>query len=450
MGDGHFVIVGTKERRLAFVLRFSADRQNHPMHLNRLSLTNFRNYTRLELSLPDRLLVLQGPNAQGKTNLLEAIHLLATGRSPRAVAERELINWLALESSLPYARLEADIGAGRDAQRLELVLELAANGGGNPIVRKQVRINGAPKRGLDLIGRLRVVLFLPEDVSLVSGAPSERRRYLDIMLCQISPVYCRALAAYNRAVMQRNSLLRRLRDEGGDPAQLDFWDEQLGESGSLIYNWRNNALRSLDDMAGLRHSELSGGERLHLMYLPGFDPDRPVTEPAMSTQAVKQARLADGQTPYQAISQAEVKQRMIERLHRLRRREIAAGSSLAGPHRDDVAFVVDEHDLRLYGSRGQQRTAALALKLAELRFMRDETGDSPLLLLDDVMSELDATRRHSLLDALEEVTQALVTTTDWGDFAPEMLRQARTMCVNGGRLNPAAPPGGEAPTDQPG
>jgi DNA replication and repair protein RecF len=250
--------------------------------------------------------------------------------------------------------------------------------------------------------------------------------------------------------MQRNSLLRRLRDEGGDPAQLDFWDEQLGESGSLIYNRRHNALRNLDDMAGLRHSELSGGERLHLMYLPGFDPDRPATEPAMSIQAVKQARLADGQTPYQAISQAEVKQRMIERLHRLRRREIAAGSSLAGPHRDDVAFVVDEHDLRLYGSRGQQRTAALALKLAELRFMRDETGDSPLLLLDDVMSELDATRRHSLLDALEEVTQAVVTTTDWGDFAPEMLRQARTMCVSGGRLNPAAPPAGEASTDQTG
>jgi DNA replication and repair protein RecF len=316
-------------------------------------------------------------------------------------------------------------------------------------VRKQVRINGVPKRGLDLIGRLRVVLFLPEDVSLVSGSPAERRRYLDIMLCQISPVYCRALTDYNRAVMQRNSLLRRLRDEGGDVAQLDFWDEQLAESGSLIYGRRSDALRSLDDMAGLRHGELSGGERLHLVYLPGFDPDRPVTEMSGSGQALKQARIADAPMPYRVFPQDEVKGRMSERLRRLRRREIAAGTSLSGPHRDDVAFVVDEHELRLYGSRGQQRTAALALKLAELRLMRDETGDSPLLLLDDVMSELDATRRHSLLDALEEVTQALVTTTDWGDFAPEMLRQARTMCVNGGRLNPATPPLGEEATVRP-
>jgi DNA replication and repair protein RecF len=415
------------------------------MHLNRVSLTNFRNYARLELTLPDRLLILQGPNAQGKTNLLEAIHLLATGRSPRAVAERELINWLALESSLPYARLEAEIGAGKDAQRLELVLELAGNGGAaGPIVRKQVRINGVPKRGLDLIGRLRVVLFLPEDVNLVAGAPTERRRYLDIMLCQISPVYCRALAEYTRAVSQRNSLLRRLRDQGGDPAQLDFWDRQLAESGSLIHGRRDDALRSLDDLAGARHSALSGGERLHLVYLPGFDPGRPLTEPAGSAPASRQARIADARTSYVAFQRDEVRQRMVERLHRLRRREIAAGSSLCGPHRDDIAFVVDEHDLRLYGSRGQQRTAALALKLAELRFMREETSDTPLLLLDDVMSELDATRRHSLLDALEEVTQALVTTTDWSDFAPEMLRQARTMRVEGGRLNPGTPPGEEA------
>ena len=139
------------------------------MHLNYLSLTNFRNYARLELSLSDRLTVVQGANAQGKTNLLEAIHLLATGRSPRAVAERELINWLALESPLPYARLAGEIGAGKDAQKLELVLEPAANGKDGPTVRKQVRINGTPKRALDLVGRLRVVLFLPEDVSLVAG-----------------------------------------------------------------------------------------------------------------------------------------------------------------------------------------------------------------------------------------------------------------------------------------
>jgi DNA replication and repair protein RecF len=408
------------------------------MHLHRLSLTNFRNYTRLELALPDRLLVLQGDNAQGKTNLLEAIHLLATGRSPRAVAERELINWLALEGPLPYARLEAEIGEGAGAQKLELVLEPAANNGA--AVRKQVRINGAPKRGLDLIGHMRVVLFLPEDVSLVAGAPSERRRYLDIMLCQISSAYCRTLSEYNRVTTQRNSLLRRLRDEGGDPAQLAFWDEQLAANGSLVYHWRAEALRDLNGIAAARYLELSGGERLRMVYLPGFDPDRPLSE--SSRNGARQARLADSAAPYAVLPVEEVRARMADQLHRLRRREVAAGASLIGPHRDDLAFIVDEHDLRLFGSRGQQRTAALALKLAELRLMREETGDSPLLLLDDVMSELDATRRSALLGALHEVTQAVVTTTDWADFDPALLRQSRPMRVEAGRLTLATPPDG--------
>jgi DNA replication and repair protein RecF len=408
------------------------------MHLNRLSLTNFRNYVRLEVALPESLLVLRGANAQGKTNLLEAVHLLATGRSPRAVAEREMINWLALESPLPYARLEAEIGQGKAAQRLELVLELAPNGSNGPTVRKQVRINGVPKRGLDLIGRLRVVLFLPEDISMVAGAPSERRRYLDVMLCQISPAYCRTLSEYNRVVTQRNSLLRRLRDEGGDAAQLAFWDEQLVSNGSLLFNWRNEALGHLNGLAMTRHHELSGGERLRLVYLPGFDPDRASAETIQRNGAARQARLAEGGAPYQ-VAGDELRGRMAEQLHRLRRREIAAGTSLIGPHRDDLAFMVDEHDLRLYGSRGQQRTAALAMKLAEWRLMHQETGDSPLLLLDDVMSELDATRRHALLSALAEVTQAIVTTTDWAQFDGELLQEARTVQIEAGRLTPVSP-----------
>ena len=247
------------------------------MRLHHLSLTNFRNYTRLELSLPARLNVFQGANAQGKTNLLEAIHLLATARSPRAAAERELINWLALEGPLPYARLTAEIGdgpmadwpAGRRVDRLELVLELSTNGGGlGPLVRKQVRINGVARRGLDLIGRLRVVLFLPEDVSLVAGAPGERRRYLDIALCQIDHAYCRALTEYNKVLAQRNALLKRLRDEGGDAGQLTFWDEQMAGHGALVLGRRARAVSSLDDLARTRHRELSGGSEWLALYLP--------------------------------------------------------------------------------------------------------------------------------------------------------------------------------------
>ena len=406
------------------------------MHLNHLSLTNFRNYTRLELELPGRLTVIQGANGQGKTNLLEAIHLLATGRSPRATVERELINWLAVESPLPYARLTGDSGEGRDAEKLELVLELSTNGlSAGPTVRKQVRINGVAKRGIDLVGHLRVVLFLPEDVGLVAGAPSERRRYLDIALCQIAPSYCRALSEYNRVVTQRNALLRRLRDEGGDPGQLTFWDTHLTEHGSTLTHRRSLAVQALDRIAAERHLELTdGAERLHLGYLPSPDPATQTHGSSRQVDAARQQRLAEGRAVYHAMTRDAIQDGFAAHLRHVRAREIAAGACLVGPHRDDMAFTVDGHDLRAFGSRGQQRTAALALKLAELQMMRDETGDSPLLLLDDVMSELDATRRHTLLDALTGADQAIVTTTDWGDFSAELLGQANRLTIERGTL----------------
>lgn len=397
------------------------------MRLNHLSLTNFRNYARLELGLPDRLTVFQGANAQGKTNLLEAIHLLATGRSPRAVAERELINWLELDGPLPYARLVGEIGEGNTTERLELVLELSRNGGaGGPSVRKQVRINGVAKRALDLIGRLHVVLFLPEDISLVDGAPSGRRRYLDIALCQIDPIYCRALAEYTKVLTQRNALLKRLRDEGGDPGQLTFWDSQLAEHGAMLLSRRGRAIHVLAGLAADRHRELTGGaERLRLVYQPSPDPVR-----LLAHRPVGEA-VAPG---YADLPSDRIAERLLAELRATHRRDVAVGVSLLGPHRDDLAFVVEERDLRAFGSRGQQRTAALALKLAEVQMMRDVTGGSPLLLLDDVMSELDALRRHTLLDALAGVGQALVTTTDWADFTPELLAHARRLRVEMGRV----------------
>lgn len=407
------------------------------MRLNYLSLSNFRNYVRLEFPLPDRLTVIQGANAQGKTNLLEAIHLLATGRSPRAIAERELINWLAIEGPLPYARLEGEIGEGKAAQKLELVLELASSNTGNgPTVRKQVRINGVPKRGLDLVGRLRVVLFLPEDVSLISGAPAERRRYLDIALCQIAPSYCRALGEYNRVLSQRNALLRRLREQGGDPDQLSFWDDRMVEHGSVLMHRRSQAIETLNGLAAEGHYALTGGvERLYLSYLPSPDP---AVSPGQNHRRALGGRqlLMEDRPAYHASTRAALRDRFLLELQRARAREIAAGASLLGPHRDDMVFVVDGRDMRTFGSRGQQRTGALALKLAEVQMMLAETGESPLLLLDDVMSELDVTRRRTLLDALAGVAQAIVTTTDWDDFTPELLAQACTLRVERGSLLP--------------
>lgn len=399
------------------------------MRLSHLSLTNFRNYARLELDLPPALTVLQGANAQGKTNLLEAIHLLATGRSPRAIAERELINWLALEGPLPYARLVGEIGRG---EQLELVLMLTRNGSANngPSVRKQVRINGVAKRALDLIGQLRVVLFLPEDVSLVAGSPAERRRYLDIALCQIDASYCRALAEYAKGLAQRNALLKRLRDEGGDVNQLNFWDDMLAQNGGLLLHRRARAIAALERLAAECHRTLTqGAERLRLAYLPSPGPGRLFPG--------AQAPDATGEV-YAEIAVKEITHRLAAQLRATRNRDIASGTSLLGPHRDDMGFSIAGRDLRLYGSRGQQRTAALALKLAEVELMRAETGDSPLLLLDDVMSELDAVRRHALLDTLKRADQALVTATDWSDFSSELLAHAHRLEVTAGRIVPAA------------
>jgi DNA replication and repair protein RecF len=310
-------------------------------------------------------------------------------------------------------------------------------------VRKQVRINGVPKRALDLVGRLRVVLFLPEDVSLVAGTPAARRHYLDIALCQIDPGYCRALAEYNRALSQRNALLKRLRDYGGDSGQLNFWDAHMTEHGSLLIHRRSRVVCDLDRIATERHANLTGGsEHLRLEYLPCVDPNAmPGSDQTPGRGTGNKLRpvrsITEAPPIYRAVSPGELKNHYLAQLRQVHDREIAAGSSLLGPHRDDLNFIVNDHELRSFGSRGQQRTAALALKLAEVQMMQEATGESPFLLLDDVMSELDADRRRALLDALEGVAQAIVTTTDWGDFTPELLAQARLWQVEQGALFPA-------------
>lgn len=401
------------------------------MRLVRLSLTNFRNFARLTLDFPKPITLLQGGNAQGKTNLLEAIYYLATSRSPRASADREVVNWLAFEEPLPFARLVADVVRGGSPVRLEITLVQQANQGGNaPRFSKQVRINGVNKRALDLVGCLPVVLFLPRDIRLVTGSPAGRRRYLNVTLCQIDAAYCRALAQYERVLTQRNALLRELRERGSERGeeQLRFWDERLVTLGSLLTARRAALVEALDEEARRQHRELSAGrERLRLRYVSGITERLPLAgqqlalklEGAMEPPTVDTDRIA-------ALFQ--------ERLRAMRSREIAAGMSLLGPHRDDVHFLIEGRDLRAYGSRGQQRTAALALKLAEVTVMSRELGEPPLLLLDDVMSELDDARRRALLALLTSVPQAIVTATDWEDFSPAFRAQARQLRVVEGRI----------------
>ncbi|GIV80500.1 MAG: DNA replication and repair protein RecF [Litorilinea sp.] len=420
------------------------------MFLAHLSLTHFRNYHRLELDFTRRLTLLQGHNAQGKTNLLEAIYFLATSKPVHALAEREVVDWQAQQEPIPFCRVAArvELQEGERPRSLELEIILAPRGE-NGHFAKQVKINGVNRRSLDLVGLMRAVLFLPEDVKLVDGSPGERRRYLDIALCQIDPAYCRALSAYQKVLTQRNSLLKQLREALGtnrarphDPAveaQLSFWDEKLAQHGSYVVARRHNFILALEQIARTRHHDLTNGlEELALQYVPGFNPGH------LSAMEYELLRAGGEPSPqeWQAIrtplAPQEVATHFLAKLASRRSRELAAGATLYGPHRDDFRFLANGRDLRTYGSRGQQRTAALSLKLAEVQAMTEATGVAPLLLLDDVMSELDARRRRTLLQVLDGVAQAIVTTTDWEDFTPEFRRQAQLLQVRNGTVEPAS------------
>ncbi|MFZ2486600.1 MAG: DNA replication/repair protein RecF [Anaerolineae bacterium] len=407
------------------------------MYLSHLSLTNFRNFNRLELSLQPGITLLQGLNAQGKTSFLEAVAYLSTARSLLAGVERELVHWLAWEEPLPFARLVGELAGDTRRHKIEITLLQSSKGSnGTPYLRKEVRVNGVTRRALDLVGQMPTVLFLPQDVELIAGSPSVRRRYMDIALCQMQPDYCRALSAYNKILDQRNALLKALRDNGGPRDQLDFWDEQLVENGSLLAARRAAFLADLEMEANERQQALTEGrERLHVRYLPALEPNGSDDE----LNGGDATTLREPTPLYLAGDWVAIGAAFYDMLARMRPREVAAGMSLIGPHRDDVQFVAQGRDLRTYGSRGQQRTAALSVKLAEVTIMRRALGAPPLLLLDDVMSELDGKRRALLLDALSDVQQALVTTTDWDDFTPQFRQHARCLHVADGSIEEAAP-----------
>ncbi|HEV2654301.1 MAG TPA: DNA replication/repair protein RecF, partial [Ktedonobacteraceae bacterium] len=344
------------------------------MYLSRLSLSEFRNYRQLELTLGRGLFLFYGDNAQGKTNLLEAVALLATASSFHASSDREVVGWYAPDH---VAHVTGDLFRQGDEIQLEVIifdptppaldgakdrqpLELPAN-----TPRKRLKLNTVPKKTMDMIGQMKVVLFAPTDLHLVDGSPEERRRFLDRSLCQIQPRYCQALVRYRKIVTQRSAQLKRVRDQQEDPRMLDYLDEQLTTLANLIIYERQRMVAALNQQASGFQEAISGGhEHLQIVYRPSFQVD-----PAWS--------LAEAAEHYRV------------QLHNARKKEIMQGVCLLGPHRDDLEFQVNGINMLTYGSRGQQRTSALSTKLAELAFMRASTGDEPLLLLDDVFSELD-------------------------------------------------------------
>ncbi|HKZ82745.1 MAG TPA: DNA replication/repair protein RecF [Anaerolineae bacterium] len=403
------------------------------MYLRHLSLTNFRAYARLELELPAGSILIHGDNAQGKTSLLEAVYYLATGKSPHTGSDRQLIHWLAAEESgTPYARLVGDVQRADRAIHLDvtLLLEPASTIDGYRF-RKQIKLNGSHARLADLAGQVSAVLFQPQDVDAVAGSPGERRRYLDNAVSQVDPDYARAIDRYADVLAQRNALLKQLQESEGTPDgadQLAYWDDRLAADGAAITLKRQIALDELSRLADRVHRDLTGGRAdLRLRYQPAFDTARssvPEFQIAMRLD-VPQVAMTDARRLESAF-QAQLQER--------RRDEINAGVTLVGPHRDEFRFISDQIDLGTYGSRGQQRTAILSLKLAEVEWGHQKTGDWPILLLDEVMSELDSRRRAYLLARLGDVNQSLTTTTDPGIFGEEYRARATQLHVISGRV----------------
>ncbi len=401
------------------------------MQVRKLSLTNFRNYARLELDLPGGVVLLHGDNAQGKTNLLEAIYLLATTRSPHASQDQQLINWDAMQSDdlQVVGRLVADVARPDGQRHLEMRLIVEERGAwannGQSAFRREALINRRKVRLMDLLGQLRVVLFLPEDVELATGAPANRRRYLNITLCQVDPDYCRELSNYNKVLEQRNALLRRMA-EGQTRNSADV-------PGSKVLQRRAAFVAEMAREAqDIYFQDLIGGkEALRLGYLPGWYANGRKTADDI---------LRDGDWLQETTDLGAVAARFEAELAATRAADLARGASNVGPHRDDWAILVNGRNLGQFGSRGQVRTAILALKLAEINWMKAATSDVPILLLDEVSAELDAHRRAALLAyVVEEVrgrgtAQALLTSTDTGLFTPEFLAEATTLTVREGRV----------------
>jgi DNA replication and repair protein RecF len=398
------------------------------MHVEHLSLQNFRNYARLDMALPPGTILLYGANAQGKTSLLEAIYYLATARSPYTTSDRQLINWNADRDLYSFARIGAEVvNASRMLNRIEITLMEAGDGLNGTRLSKEIRVNGVSRRVMDLVGQVNVVLFLPQDLALVEGPPTERRRYMNVTLCQTDVEYCRALDTFEKTLGQRNALLKRIADSDARSDQLEYWDEQLTGSGSVVVVGRQRLLRELEVLARRVHYDLSGGaEDLELRYQPGFV--------ATANNSGQLSFDVLGLDLNRQLSVGEIAAQFAARLLETRDEEIERGMTLVGPQRDELRLMVNGRDLGLYGSRGQARTAVMALKLAELEWMRHTMGEWPILLLDEVVAELDAARRAYLLDRVKGVSQALLTTTEPEIFTPDFLGSATRWHVHEGQI----------------
>lgn len=403
------------------------------MLLTHLSLTNFRNFARLDIDVPGGQVLLVGGNGQGKTSLLEAIYYLSTFISFHAAHDRQLIHFIAGREPLVVARILAEFSlsnlASPATHRLEVRLIQEENGFESlPRLRKEILVDGVRRKLGEAMGEFNAVLFLPQMMQIIEGAPEERRRYLNLAMGQVIHNYAAYLSIYMKTLTQRNALLKQLAERGGDSGQLNYWDEQIVESGSQIIYARIRAVQELERLAAHIYNDLTQTQDiLRLAYQPSFDP---LHRPAGQISLPLDSPLDRSGIPLEKIHQG-----YLACLAGLRAEEISRGVTTIGPHRDELRFLSNAVDLGVYGSRGQARTAVLALKLAEVEWMKEKTGQKPVLLLDEVLAELDPSRRADLLGRLLDSEQALLTTTDLNLYEESFTRQARIWNIKAGRIS---------------
>lgn len=357
------------------------------MHLTQVRCRQFRCLKSIDMQLAPGLNIIRGGNAQGKTSILEAILYAGTSKSHRTTQDAELVT-----------HTHRDFHIYLEAQRRDRAVALEAHWHNGA---KRFKINGIPQpRVSDILGRIQVVFFSPEDIALVKGSAAQRRRFLDMEISQINPGYLQALQQYRQALRQRNELLKTPRP---DSALLSVWDAQLAEYGFKVMQDRAAYIQALSQHAEQAHSDIAGEERLTLQYRPNIPLD------------------AD----------------YIEALQRGHEQDIRHRNTRHGPHRDDLEMLIEDRPARHFASQGQQRTAALALKLAELEVMREQIEEYPILMLDEVLSELDEDRADRLFSAIDDTVQCIVTTTESRPRKGHYAENAHNFTVHGGHLEEA-------------
>jgi len=369
------------------------------------------------MDLPRRILLLVGDNAQGKTSLLEAVYFLSTFTSIQASADRQVISFLALNDSIPVSRLVADVSRNGKIHQIELRLILEQNGSQNGFrFRKEILVDGNKRSAHQAVGLFNAVIFLPYMTRIIEGGPEERRRYLNLALAQVIPGYAKALSEYMQSLNQRNALLKQIAERNSDVSQLDYWDNLLTEKGSFLFHSRIKAIAEIESFANQIHRSLTNDQEI-LKF---------------SYQLALDENFARECKPDNQISISQLKEFFLKNLISKRREEIVRGVTTIGPHRDELRFMVNDVDLGNFGSRGQIRTTMLAIKLGELEFMKNRTGEKPVLLLDETLAELDQNRRERLLLAISEGDQTFLTTTDLKLFPSEFTNHSTIWTIQQG------------------